>query len=139
MLRGETPSNLSARGLEWTKDDISRLKQLLGEAPGYEGLSYRGTRLSDNVLAQFKKDGFVTMDAFTSTSLERTKALEFTEFGTEGRSVLFEILGRNGTHIDSLSVVGHEKEILFNAGTKFRVLSRGETPGGDVLIKLAEV
>ncbi len=139
MLRGETPSNLSERGLEWTKDDISRLKQLLGEAPGYEGLSYRGTRLSDNVLAQFKKDGFVTMDAFTSTSLERTKALEFTEFGTEGRSVLFEILGRNGTHIDSLSVVGHEKEILFNAGTKFRVLSRGETPGGDVLIKLAEV
>lgn len=94
---------------------------------------YRGQIISDddmNILEKTdQKEKFVSMDTFLSTSEIASQATGFSYVGIDLpkglQSVLLEIsVGQTRqpfANIDALSTIPSEKEILFSAGTVFRV------------------
>ncbi len=115
------------------------LRDALDKLPGYplkEGEKlYRGVWLSDTQRARYRPNEIVTEAGFTSTSTKEDAALD--------GDTMFVILGRRGKPsrgklIEDLSAYPGEEEVLFKAGTEFRVVRRREE--GDILrIVLEEV
>ena len=105
------------------------LNDALDRLPDYpaDGLK-RGTTLSPEEITKYVPDQIVTETAFTSASLGR-------DFGG---NVRFIINARHGKRIERLSQHPSEREVLFKAGTRFRVLSK-EPDGGTTYIHLEEV
>ncbi|MFC5408019.1 ADP-ribosyltransferase [Larkinella bovis] len=100
----------------------------------YKGTAYRGTDLPADVIADYRKalkDGKpITHLAFTSTS--RTSGKEF------NGNVKYVIESINGRSIEKLSQFESEQEILFDAGTQFKVLEVSDV-GGVTYIRLEEL
>lgn len=101
----------------------------------FQGLTYRGTDLNASALQVYKdalKSGEpVTHDYFTSSSADPGS-----QFNGNTR---FVILSRNGKQIESISWHGHEKEVLFKAGTKFKVTKIVKKDDGASYIYLQEI
>ncbi len=101
----------------------------------YVGVAYRGTNLRQEQLEAykdaFKNKGEIIEHAFTSTSSDVTR-----QFG--GR-VKFIIHSKNGKEVAALSEHDHEKEVIFKAGTKFKVLKIRADQNGIHYITLEEV
>ncbi len=126
-LRTKKPEDL-ARLDSYLKTAASGLNQL----PPYQGQVYRGTTLSDEVLAKYKAGEVVTEDAFTSTSASSQSQFP--------GNVNFVIQSTKGRDISFLSELPHEKEILFGPGTKFKVLRVDKDPTtGKSIIYMTEV
>ncbi|GEM_PF-4940362 len=108
-----------------------RLNDFLDKLPDHQGEVYRGTddtydlsKYRDNV------GGEITEDAFTSTSTDPEKA-----FNGPVRYVIFS---KHGKFVDPYSSAEGEDEVLFKAGTKFRVLDFDEI-GDETHIVLDEI
>ena len=111
-------------------DDYRKtLSDALARLPDYpaRGLK-RGVVLSPEEVARYVPGRVVTEAGFTSASYG---------WGFSG-NVRFIIHGRHGKRIDRLSAYPKEGEVLFDAGTRFRVLDVGDEPGVRV-IKMEEV
>lgn len=93
----------------------------LARLPDFTGTVYRGTTLPEDVLAQHREGAVVTYEAFTSSSRSRDSAFS--------GSHRFVIQSKHGKQVEALSRYGREREVLFPAGTRFRVL-RVEARGG---------
>ena len=87
----------------------------------------RGANLTPNDIARYVPGQVVTEHAFTSASTRRG-------FGGNTR---FTIDGLHGKRIHWLSAYPSEEEVLFKAGTRFRV--RKVTPGRTTEIEIEEV
>lgn len=92
------------------------LNSALSRFPVYEGFVFRGSNLPQPVLDKHQVGTTVTYPAFTSSSTKRDVAdnfglHQFLIFSQTGRT----IMGRKGG--------GGEHEVLFTAGTRFRVLA----------------
>ncbi len=85
------------------------------QLPSYKGTVFRGTNLTPEQAAIYKKGEVVKEKAFTSSS-----ATEATAFSGNTR---FLIKSETGKDISILSDFQSEKEILFAPHTQFRVLS----------------
>lgn len=86
------------------------------------GTSYRGItadRIMFDKLKSLKKGGDYIENGFMSTSANKLVAEDFAD-GTEYK-VIFEIKGKNGVDISSISDMQEEKEILFNKSSKFKI------------------
>ena len=95
----------------------------LKEFPEHAGITYRGTRLPDDVLARITEGGTFKEDAFFSTSKKTNIAEIFQDQGSgDGAKVRFEIDGHSGR--DLTSTFAKEGEVLFDRSTNFDVLSR---------------
>ena len=88
----------------------------------------RGATLTPNEIAGYVPGSVVTEAAFTSASVGRSF----------GGNVRFTIRSLHGKRIDRLSRYPSEREVLFRAGTRFRVLS-SRREGGLTKIELEEV
>ena len=102
----------------------------LAKMPGWEGISYRGSDLPDEVLAKYKPGEMVTEEAFTSTAATRDAKFD--------GNAEFIIEGRTGRDVSGVSEYENEKEILFRPGTRFEVTSK-EVVDGKTIIKMREV
>jgi len=102
----------------------------LAKMPGWEGESFRGTSLPEEVLAKYKPGEVITEEAFTSSAATRDAKFDG---NTE-----FVIQGKTGRDVSGVSEYADEKEILFAPGTKFEVTSK-EVVNGKTVIKLREV
>ena len=86
------------------------------------GTSYRGItadRDMFNKLKSLKKGDDYIENGFMSTSANKLVAEDFAD-GTEYK-VIFEIKGKNGVDISSISDMQEEKEILFDKSSKFKI------------------
>ena len=115
-------------GADGWKEKFTKLKTFLNKTPNYEGTSYRSVGFSDKVdldsfLKRFKKDSIVESNSFWSTSADKRMGQSF---GSGDYKVTITIEGKTGTILNGYSEFAMEKEILFNAGTKFRVKSVGK-------------
>lgn len=87
----------------------------LSQLPSFKGTVFRGTNLTPEQLAKYKKDEIVTESAFTSTSTVAGDAFP--------GNTQFVINSKNGREISILSEYPNEKEVLFKSNTKFKVLT----------------
>ena len=101
-------------------DDYRKtLSDALRKLPDYPARNLkRGVTLSPAEIARYVPGRIVTEAGFTSASYGR---------GFSG-NVRFIIHGRHGKRIDRLSAYPKEGEVLFDAGTRFRVLRNARKP-----------
>lgn len=110
-----------------TKDEldsvIKDIKIIIGKAPKYEGVVYRGMQFRekgefDNFLSRCKEGKNLLMKNFVSTSTDKDIASEFTE---RGYSILYTIKSKKGVFLDGASPNLREKEVLFNNESEFKI------------------
>ena len=105
------------------------LNDALGRLPDHPAVGLRrGATLTREEFAKYVPGQVATEYAFTSASMGR---------GFGGNAV-FTIRSRHGKRIDGLSRYPSEREMLFKAGTRFRVLSV-ESEGGTTKIEMEEM
>jgi len=137
---------LSSSQLAYTKILFKALEK---KKPPFENICYRGIKGSSQEMIKLKKDllsnigGTIEWKGFTSTS--KSTKVAFDSFGKkDDNGLLFKIKakGKNGREIDDKSEYQTEQEVLFNIGTKFKIV--GETKvdgktGGDIVKDLYTV
>ena len=75
-----------------------------------------------------------------STSIDKLVANDFAE-GTQYK-IIFEIKGKNGVDISSISDIPDEKEVLFNKGSKFKITKIAKSYNktyGNIYITMEEI
>ena len=98
---------------------VNQLNAALDKLPNYEGTVYRKVVFSNASKAAHYVPGAVVEErAFTSTSYDPK---------VWSGSTHFEIVSKTGKNIESFSQHPHENEVLFSAGTKFKILSNETT------------
>jgi hypothetical protein len=114
----------------------------LGQLPEWQGVAFRGSALPANVFASYVPGALVSEAAFLSSSPSRSVAELYLrrERDPAKQRVLFRIESLRGRLIDD----GNESELLFAAGSRFRVQSTQPVSGegglpAHVLIELAEI
>ncbi len=97
-----------------------RVSEALYRLPPSPGTTFRGSLHPEDVLAHYTPGHIITESAFTSTSRDLEPVLKL----SRGGNVLFEITGTSGRDISSYSFLEAEKEVLYDKGTYFQVVSR---------------
>lgn len=103
---------------------IQKLTSALDKLPSYEGIVVRGATLPPEIAKLHAKGKTVSYDAFTSAS---TKSIPW---GTDR----FIIFSKTGKPIMSLANISKEYEVLFKAGTEFKVLDQYSDGGTNYYI-----
>ncbi len=93
------------------------------------GITFRGTTLSGAELDLYQPGTVVREAAFTSSS--RTMSVAGQYFGG---NTLLVVHGRTGRNVAPYSAYPHEHEVLYDKGTRFRVLDRVRDDGADAWI-----
>ncbi len=108
-----------AAGIQARSD---RLSEALHRMPPTPSRTYRRVRYSEEVLARYKPRDLVTEAAFTSTSRHLLPLAHPISNGEN--DVVFIVVGDNGRDISHLARYPAEKEVLYDKGTRFRVISK---------------
>lgn len=102
--------------------------------PRYNGYTYRGVSIQGDsdkqitdILDCFKKGQPLKYDVVTSTTTRISVADSFSgaypqSDGTYSPHIIFKIYGRSGVNVKPISYFSGEDEILFRAGTKYKIL-----------------
>lgn len=101
---------------------IGGISKYINLSDKYIGTSYRGItadRTMFDKLKPLKKGNDYIENGFMSTSANKLVAEDFAD-GTEYK-IIFEIKGKNGVDISSISDMQEEKEILFDKSSKFKI------------------
>ena len=117
---------------EYTREEIEQVKSImrivnsgLSKLPGYNGDVRRGIWLDRRAWreakARYKVGEIKTENAFTSTS--KVRGREF------GGNVKFYVKSKVGKDVAGISIHGSEAEILFAAGSRFKVKKQTVTRG----------
>ncbi len=95
---------------------IGHMQNGLSKLPDFQGTVYRGARLNQEQIAQYKVGMIITEPAFSSASRSEQVA--------EGYGgAQFQIESKHGKSIEGMSSFKTEQEVLFKAGTQFRVVA----------------
>lgn len=118
-------------------DTYNKINEVMAKAPRYQGDVWRGLdEIGFKSMANYQKNQYITMNAYTSASLNKMVAEEFV--GTHNR-VLLNIKGKNGVLIENLSGISREREVLFKPASKFKVLNRRMSDDRTLFMTLEEV
>ncbi|MDZ5661058.1 ADP-ribosyltransferase domain-containing protein [Nocardioides sp. S-58] len=101
----------------------------LDQLPDYEGTTYRGTNLPDDVVERINNGGNLSDGAFTSSSTNPNVAEGFLN-PSKDNPTRITIEGHSGSNVGPFSAAQKEAEILFRGGTEFEVLSNTVGPDG---------
>ena len=105
-------------------DFIHALCSGLNVLPNYEGEVIRVVNLPNDVLDSYQVNSIVTEKAFMSSSADKTGTDVFRTNTDKQYNTIFYIYSFSGKDISQISKWPNEKEILFRAGTNFRVTNR---------------
>ena len=147
-LRGRGTGSLSP---EDNKIMVDVHHAILGTKPFPEPVTvWRGTRVHDSaefaqkyamLQAKHKSGEPFTMDGFVSTSLNPGVAKGFA--GEGPTSVMFEIRARQGLYVNPVSQHDHERELVLDHKSKFRVAGFKEVPmkvhGAAKMVKVVQL
>lgn len=98
-----------------------RLSSALTKLPPYVGLVHRGVDLPPHVLDSYRPGAVVEERAFMSSSATPENAFP--------GNAQFVVQSASGRDISSLSQMPWEGEVLFDRGTRFRVLAHDIVDG----------
>ncbi|HEY9835496.1 MAG TPA: ADP-ribosyltransferase domain-containing protein [Vampirovibrionales bacterium] len=124
--------------------DIRMATKAIANAPEtarYEGEVFRGTRVPESIIAQYKEGETITESAFVSTTRSSTVANKFIRLAAnDGKeTVVYRIKSKSGVRLDDLSKYPKEEEVLFSPGTKFKVNKVSKDSEKGYEIELEEV
>lgn len=119
----------SAKTTAWVKAARKAMEHL----PRFEGITFRGTRLSPENIERFYPLGGLAKDSrFISTSVSPGIAFRFAQGGKDGNlninnlAVIFVIKGKTGRPVSNFANMHQgEAEILFANGTRMQVEAKG--------------
>ena len=103
---------------------------------------FRGlTVKTEAALNELAGAGELSSKSFTSTSRSPSTALAFgAEAGKDEFSVLYRIhKPKSGVLVEQVSQMGHEKEVLFPPGARFRVIGRQRTAHNQLVLDMEEI
>jgi hypothetical protein len=112
LLRDQSPSSSAIKYR-------NALNAVLDKLPAYHGTVKRGLKLTSDELARYTVGFETTFPSFTST----TSDLSLTRFENIHRMIIHSETGRD---MSTISANPHEKEVLFKAGSRFKVLRRSQ-------------
>ena len=107
---------------------VKLMKSGLKNLPAHKGKTYRGTSFEDypDLFTYYTKVGSIIRDrGFMSSSVDRKVAQSFLTDNGEEYLLLMVIEGQSGRNLAGIGSMGIDKaesEILFPAGTKFKIL-----------------
>ncbi|WP_168801687.1 ADP-ribosyltransferase [Glycomyces buryatensis] len=125
-LRTTDKSKYSKADREKFDKEAADVSAALEKYPPVPGKSWRGAPAGD-WLDKTKKDGLFSDPAFMSTSTSEGAASRFKSIatgafsGNKSDGVMISIDGKNGRDISGGSSLAHQKEVLFDQGTLFKV------------------
>lgn len=120
-------AQLRAANILHSEPFIQALNNGLGKIPNFVGFVNRGANLPNAVIEQHQVGAVLEYPSFTSTSLG----------SGFGGNVKYKIFSKTGKPVMAFSGHKGEREILFRAPTRFKVLSK--TPGTPAFIVMKEV
>lgn len=127
---GSYPAD-EAAALQARADRVSRE---LARLPPVPGTTYRGTDLTPQQAARYEPGQVLTEGSFTSTSTDVQVAERYTD------NAFFTVRGQSGRDVAPFSQHPDQAEILYDQGTRFRVITREwDADLGRWLITLREV
>jgi hypothetical protein len=121
-------------GIKSEFNEEQALVTAISNLPSFKGTTYRTLRLDDtktynDVLKSYKKGSTITLKGVTSTSPSK-KAVENFKLNPETKEsgyfkhyIDYEIKGKNGKDISHLTVDTKTPEVVFNSGSKFKIVS----------------
>lgn len=112
------------------EEAVSSLNKALSRFPDHNGTVFREVYLSAAQMSRYKVGSTITEKGFISTTTKRN-----TGFGGDTR---FVIHSKTGKQIWDHSDHPREREVLFQSGTKFKVLARKKTKNGLTVIYLQQ-
>lgn len=121
--------NSSLRGGEYSADgellanEVSKALKKAESRPGtsFRYISFDNSRQYSEFMSQFSKDSIYQEKGFMSTGLNKER-LKRKFYYSDRQNVSIEIRGRNGKNFTHYN--HEEKEILYDKGTRFRVISK---------------
>lgn len=134
-LRGESVYGITAA----KKREYDQFKIIcnrgLEKMPKFEGVVWRGANISEDIIERYalnmSKGAPITFEGFTSTS--RIKGANFSG------NVMFRIQSKTGAIVEDISLHKSEKEVLFRAGSRFKVLKMEKRGYSGWLVELEEL
>jgi len=136
-LRGGKPDEIVGSGAYRKKVSVKTiardLNKTLDQLPDHSGTVYRGTgrhlKKDWNADVRRLKPGKVITDkGFLSTSTKKSAADQFARHREHG--IFYTIKSKTGKGVKKWSSYKHEEEILFKAGSRFKVISSKTTIDG---------
>lgn len=142
---------------------LPAVNSVMERMPRYNGVTYRGVDIYPAAIKDPTKDGFWNsiMQAWSSPSKTWTTpnptsstynigvadSFAYNIMGTrKGQRVIMKIHGKTGVNVQPISTYGSEAEIMFRAGSKFRLLKApyqctkaGVGMVGDWVVELEEI
>lgn len=131
-MRQIGPNELSVQ------ERIDATNRGLDQLPKYDGTTYRGTNLPQDVVDHINNGGNYSDRAFSSSSTNPNVAESFFNPNRENPTRM-TIDGHSGSNVGPFSAARSEAEILFRGGTEFEVLSNTVGPDGVRNLVLREV
>jgi len=117
---------------ELSRSNMRFLNYALSKLPPYTGVTYRGTKLPVSAVKDYQSlassHNDYTQEFYLSTSTDINTAVDFAGRGNDLYKTLFFTVSKTGRVVHELSDWGPhfknivEQEVLFPAGTNFRVL-----------------
>lgn len=99
------------------------ISQALAKLPDYQGLVISRQTIPAHVLAEHKVDAVVAFPLFLSATTRSAIATASKDVFNQ-KPIRYIIKSKFGKQIDALSGIPEEAEVLFDFGSKFKVLSR---------------
>lgn len=115
---------------------VNQSNKGLDKMPKYKGTVFRGTdNMSIEAIRAYEK-ALKSGDTHIEPGFFSTSPVLQRQFGTQ---VTYQIKSKNGASLDKVSAHAHEDEVLFKAGTGFKVTRFTKTKNGKVLIEMEEI
>ena len=127
-------NDLDENDLKFAKGLNASLDKLKGEKGIFQrGMRYNNGSRTQKLVEELKNNvgGTTKLTTFLSTSQKPQTASGFS--GSGNQRVLFTVkgIGRNGKSVERISKFGTEKEVLFKAGTNYKINSYKEVIDND--------
>ena len=125
--------------IEGYKVFISILCKAIFKLPNEWYTVYRGFKLTEKEIGEYIQGETILWKAFSSSTLDRTVAMEFAKKNFSGqsqlnkKSVIIKINSARAPLIDKLSPYPYEKGVLFQAFTYFEVKSNQLNPTNGIV------
>lgn len=135
LYTGEMYKSINKQLWNEALDDVNYFKSLcsaLNQLPVFIGTTYRKTNIPNDELALYKTGKIVSFKGFTSSSTDLAQTMPFRG------NVTFIIHSTSGIDIQPLARLSSEREILFRAGSVFRVKEIKQLGHQDTLLVLED-
>lgn len=135
VYTGEMYQSINKQLWEEALEDVNYFKSLcsaLNQLPVFVGTTYRKTNIPDAEIALYKAGKMITFKGFTSSSTDLAQTMPFRG------NVTFIIHSTSGLEIQPLARSSSEREVLFRAGSVFRIKQIKQVSHQDTLLVLEE-